>query len=179
MVADGLALEVPLEGSGVGESFEEVFRRVLPRAIRVAHRILGDDGHAEDAAAEALARAHASWARIGRSGYADAWILRVTANVAVDIHRRSRRHLAHGLRFLRAEHASDETERSVGDLALASALAGLPRRQREVVVLRYLEDLSETDVAAALGLSLGTVKTNAFRAREALRKRLGADLEAD
>lgn len=176
--SDSLALEGPLEVPAVGESFEDVFRRVLPRAIRVARRILGNDSQAEDAAAEALARAHASWGRVGVSGYCDAWILRVTANVAIDMRRSRRRFLSIGLALSRHEaDPSSGPDARIADMALASALARLPRRQREIVVLRYLEGMSEEEVAKVLDVSLGTVKKNAFRARETLRKRMGADAE--
>jgi RNA polymerase sigma factor (sigma-70 family) len=58
-------------------------------------------------------------------------------------------------------------------LDLQRALLGLPRRQRDVVVLRYLLDQSEDTVAGALGVSVGTVKTHAFRGLAALRLSLG------
>jgi RNA polymerase sigma-70 factor (ECF subfamily) len=166
-----------LEGTRVGEGFEDVFRRVLPRAIRVAHRILGNETQAEDAAAEALARAHASWGKIGAAAYCDAWILRVTANVAVDMHRSRKRLFSIGLSVsnARADKGSDPESQLAG-MALAAALATLPRRQREVVVLRYLEGMSEEEVATALGVSVGTVKKNAFRARDTLRTRMGGEL---
>ena len=60
--------------------FETAFRELFPRSYRVAVRILGDGADAEDAAAEALARAHASWKKVGTMSYRDAWVLRVTAN---------------------------------------------------------------------------------------------------
>lgn len=159
------------------ETFEDVFRRLLPRALRVARRILGDETQAEDAAAEALARAHASWSKVGRTPYLDAWILRVTANVAVDMGRRRARTFSAGLDLAGAIGPDENIERDaeVTHIALVVALAALPRRQRDVIVLRYLEGLSEEDVAQALGVSLGTVKKNGFRARETLRKRLGTD----
>jgi RNA polymerase sigma factor (sigma-70 family) len=160
------------------QSFEEVFRLILPRAIRVAYRILGNETQAEDAAAEALARAHASWRKVGAIEYRDAWILRVTANVAVDMSRRQQRIFSVGLSVDAEVSGSSAGDEDPSTDALAGALAALPRRQREVVVLRYLEGLSEAEVAEALGVSTGTVKKNAFRARETLRQRLGSDLEA-
>ena len=57
--------------------------------------------------------------------------------------------------------------------AVVEALRGLPRRQREVLVLRYWSDLSEAEIAAALGISRGTVKSSASRALSALEKQLG------
>jgi len=175
--AEALALQVPIESERAQETFEDVFRRVLPRAIRVAERILGNGLQAEDAAAEAFARAHASWHKIGSSDYCDAWILRVTANVAVDMHRSRRRFLSIGLSLSRSSDREDAPDSKLRSMALGAALARLPRRQREVIVLRYLEDMTEGDVAKVLGVSIGTVKKDGFRAREALRRTIGNDFE--
>lgn len=170
-----LALEFRLEGALVQEPFEDVFRRVLPRAVRVARRILGSETRAEDAAAEAFARAHASWGKLGGKTYCEAWILRVTANVAIDMSRRDKHLLPMGLEETLAG-AGEDPEAALSRVDLAAALAVLPRRQREVIILQYLEGLSEAEIAAAMGVSTGTVKKNGFRARESLRKKLGTDL---
>jgi RNA polymerase sigma factor (sigma-70 family) len=171
-----VALELRLEGALVQETFEDVFRRTLPRAIRVARRILGDETLAEDAAAEALARAHAAWRKVGSQPYCEAWILRVTANVAVDLTRKRRRTDLLPLDDARdLSLDADREDRHLSHLDLADALASLPKRQREVVVLQHLQGFSEAEVAEALGVSVGTVKKNGFRAREAMRKRLGRD----
>ena len=68
--------------------FEAVFRELLPTAIAAAQRILGERAAAEDAAAEAFARAYAAWRRVGALPFRDAWILRVTVNQAIDAARR-------------------------------------------------------------------------------------------
>ena len=172
-----LALEIRLEGALVQEPFEDVFRRVLPRAVKVARRILGNETRAEDAAAEALARAHASWNKVGSKPYCEAWILRVTANVAVDMTRSERHTLPTGLEQRPSEDSRDDAEGTLSRVDLAAALAALPRRQREVIILQYLEGLSEAEIAEAMGVSPGTVKKNGFRARETLRKRLGEDVD--
>jgi hypothetical protein len=78
---------------------------------------------------------------------------------------------------LAADTAPDRAEQQVLRLALAAALAKLPRRQREAVVLRYLADLPERDVAAALGISPGTVGAHVHRGLAALRQWLGEDFE--
>lgn len=64
----------------------------------------------------------------------------------------------------------------VAALVVRGLLESLPRRQREVIVLRYLVDMAEEDVAAALGISLGAVKAHAHRAMQTLRK-LVSDVE--
>jgi RNA polymerase sigma-70 factor (ECF subfamily) len=82
-----------------------------------------------------------------------AWVLRVTANISLDRLRRLRRSTA----APPVDPQPDDT--AALRITLQEALRRLPQRQREVVVLRYLADLSESDVAAALGISLGSVKT--------------------
>lgn len=172
-----LTLDVGESERGTRESgsFEDVFRSLLPRALSVARRLLGDEGLAEDAASEAFARAHASWRRIGALEYRDAWILRVTANVAVDIARKRGRTSLFGLIPLGGREPSEagHDETVTNTLTLAKAIAGLPKRQREIVVLQYFEQMTESDIAASLGVSAGTVKKEGFRARKALRERLG------
>lgn len=151
--------------------FEAAFDRLFGRAELLAQRIVGNRAEAEDVAAEALARAYAHWSKISALPYLDAWVLRVTGNLAVDsVRRRTRR-------------APVETADAVGSdssvlrLALVAALRALPRRQREVIVLRYLTDLSEDDVAIALGIAPATVRTHVHRAFVQLRGRLGPDFE--
>lgn len=161
-------MSAPIESTDVNAGFEAVFRQLLPRAFRVGYRILGNETDAEDAAAEALARAHASWKKVGRLAHRDAWVLRVTANVAIDM-ARSRRPLPVGPERLEVE------DQTVLRLAVAEALRSLPRRQREVIALRWLADLSEADVARVLGINEGTVKKTAHKGMAALRARLGED----
>ncbi|MBV9041360.1 MAG: hypothetical protein JOZ68_10160, partial [Acidimicrobiia bacterium] len=76
-------------GAGTEASdFDECFRALYPRARSVAYRILGSRPAAEDAAAEAFTRALVAWRRVRSLPYRDAWILRVSANVAIDVRRR-------------------------------------------------------------------------------------------
>ncbi|HMC42268.1 MAG TPA: sigma-70 family RNA polymerase sigma factor [Acidimicrobiales bacterium] len=146
--------------------FEAVFRELLPTAIAAAQRILGERAAAEDAAAEAFARAYAAWRRVGALPFRDAWILRVTVNQAIDAARRRPR-------WLQARSTPDPSEPATTRLAVAQALRALPRRQRDVVVLRHLGGFSEAEVAEALGLSENSVKTHTARAMSKLRDRLG------
>lgn len=148
------------------EDFEAAFDRVYPRAERLARRILGDAGAAEDVAAEALARLCLHWARLRDTEYVDGWVLRVAANLAIDATRKKPLAVA-------APHVPSDDDAVALRLALSAALRHLARRQREVVALRYLSDLSEAEVAATLGISQGSVKTHTSRGLAALRARLG------
>lgn len=155
---------------GVGEGFEEAFDELFPRAVRLAYRLLGDRAAAEDIAAEALARTYARWRKVGPLPYRDGWVLRVTTNLAIDrLRRRSPEILA--------EPAGDFEEAVELRLALKAALLTLAPRQRQAITLRYLGGLSDREVAQALGISLGSVKTHIHRGMRGLRVRLGAGLE--
>lgn len=157
--------------SAADEDFEEAFPRMFLVAYQVAYRVLGDVPRAEDAASEAMARALASWRRVGTMEHRNGWVARVAGNVAIDEIRRARRRreVVGSARAL----GGDSTEETVLRLALGAALAGLSTRQREVVSLRYLADLDEVEVSRALGISVNSVKKHAARGKDALRARLG------
>jgi RNA polymerase sigma-70 factor (sigma-E family) len=147
-------------------SFELAFADLYRLAYRVAYRLLGDRTEAEDIAQETLARATLRWARLHERP--EGWVSRVASNLAIDRYRRRRREP----RF-QSGPVGIVDDRTVERSDLVVALRRLPRRQREVVVLRYLADFSEADVAATLGCSVGTVKTHASRGLSALRRHLG------
>src|SRR5687768_15176422 len=68
---------------GVGKTFDDEFPALFLRAFRLAHRMLGDRAAAEDVAADALALTLARWPRVGSLPHREAWVLRVTGNLAV------------------------------------------------------------------------------------------------
>jgi RNA polymerase sigma factor (sigma-70 family) len=148
--------------------FADFFAVLLPQAVSVARRITGDLASAEDAAAEALARAYVRWAKLHAVSHREAWVLRVTTNEAIGaVRKRSRRaQILVGLG--RAELPSDPCADPATTL-LAHSIDRLPRRQRDVVSLRYFAQLSTDEVAATLGISSGSVKTHLHRAVHTLR----------
>ena len=145
------------------ESFEDAYDSLLRSAYRVGYRLLGDRTAAEDVAAEALARAYSRWSSV--SGHARPWVVKVATNLALDVGRK--RVAATKRRFeLVEEERLDHVEQRWD---LQEALRALPRRQREVVALRFLDDFSEQATAAALGIDIGTVKSHASRGLSRLR----------
>lgn len=152
--------------------FEGFFRSVFPRAVVLAWRISGDRSTAEDAAVEALARAHVRWRRLGAESWAEAWVMRVTINEAI-------RALPRPQPVVPAPVLADPTDAVVLRHTLSAALDSLPRRQREVIVLRYLLGLPEPEVARVLGVSLGTVKTHLRRGLAGLRKTVAPSLKEE
>ena len=151
--------------------FQEAFPGLFLAAYQISYRVLGDVTAAEDAAAEAVARALVSWRRIGRLDHRTAWVARVAGNLSIDEIRRARR------RRDRPEVMApslEATEDAVLRLTVGAALAALSTRQREVIALRYLADLDEAEVSRVLGISVNSVKKHANRGRAALRERLGS-----
>jgi len=144
------------------EDFDRFFRSLFPNAVAVARRVTNDAGTAEDAALEAFLRAHLKWGKIGGEPWREAWTLRVTVNEA--IRRLPRRRLEPPL-----PQIADPADEVVLRETLRAALRSLPRRQAEVIALRYLVGLSETEIATGLDISSGTVKTHLRRGLSGLR----------
>ena len=153
-----------------GPSYDERFDDLATIAYRVAFRMVGSREDARDIAQEAMARAFAHWRRASR--HPEAWVSRVAANLGIDLLRRRGRLQQGRSHPVVAESAADHGLRATERIELVRALADLSKRQREVVVLRYLADLPEAEVARQLGCSTGTVKQHASRGLAALRSAL-------
>jgi RNA polymerase sigma-70 factor (sigma-E family) len=160
----------PQGDAEVTSGFDARFTALFDLCYRVAYRVLGHRDDAVDVAQEALARAERRWSRL--ADRPEPWLAKVTYNLALGVWRKQHR------RSLFPQSAVEDSgvdRRAVERLDLVTALGRLPRRQREVVVLRYLADQSEDTVAAVLGCSVGTVKTHASRGLQSLRQEIGAE----
>ena len=157
-------------------AIREFLHTSYPRLVAAVALTSGSRPAAEDAVQEALIRA---WERSDKGEEIDSlkgWVTTVALNLA-----RS------GLRRLRSERRARArlTDSTVDETPTADrvdvdrALAMLPRRQREVAVLRYYLQLDTREVASALHLEEGTVKSTLFRARAALAAALGIEEEEE
>jgi RNA polymerase sigma-70 factor (sigma-E family) len=153
-------------------SFEEFVEDCSPRLFRTALLLAGHDrAAAEDLLQLALERAYRHWARISRSEDPERYVRRILANASNDRWRLAARRRERPLQPgdagpVLADQAVVVAERDF----LMRALAALPPRQRAVLVLRYFNDLSEAEIAGALGCSAGTVKSQASRGLARLRE---------
>jgi RNA polymerase sigma-70 factor (ECF subfamily) len=140
----------------------------LVRSLTV---VAGDQQTAEDAVQEAFAQAHLRWSKISKYEDPVAWVRRVAINRLFNVHRgrRRRSRALSRLGTLRGG-ATDEATRVSDQVDVVAALRQLTQRQRLAVALYYIEDLAVGEVAVALGMSEGTVKSHLHRAREVLRK---------
>jgi RNA polymerase sigma-70 factor (sigma-E family) len=151
-------------------SFDAFARARMRELLRFAHVLTGDPHRAADLVQDALERTLMSWDRVVRKDDPEAYVRRAIVNRSVSVWRRTRRE-----RLVADSPDRPYVDRPGHDDELWAALATLPPRQRAVLVLRYYEDLSEADTAAALGCSVGTVKSQAFKGLARLRTIVGTD----
>jgi RNA polymerase sigma-70 factor (sigma-E family) len=149
----------------------EDFRRfVLARQralLRTAWLLTGDWATAEDLVQTALMRAWPHWERVSASDGVDAYVRRIMVNKSLDW--RARRWNAEVPTELLPETPTHDRVSPEAHRLLLLAVRSLPPRQRVTIVLRYLDDMSEADTAAAMGCSVGTVKSQSAKALATLR----------
>jgi RNA polymerase sigma-70 factor (sigma-E family) len=151
--------------------FAEFMRGRWSALVRLGYGLTGDQQLAEDLARAALAKAYASWPRVLRTGDPDVYLRRIILNASLGKPGKNRR------RRVRERGAGDEPGPGTAPApgadddrpALVTALLQLPAGQRSVVLLRYWMDMTEAQVAAVLGCSVGSVRSQASRALANLR----------
>lgn len=158
------------------DSFEQYVAARRGALLRTAYLLTGDAHDAEDLVQVALLKVVPKWGRI--SGNPEPYVRKVLAHESVSRWRRRRWREVHTDRTPDASVDGPTADR----VALQQALAGLAPRQRAVIVLRYFEDLTEAETARVLGISVGTVKSQARDALARLRvlvPDLAIEAEAD
>jgi len=156
-----------------GQEFDDFVRARSAALLRTAYALTGDRGHAEDLLQTALLRTARRWTAARDAP--EAYVRQVLVNLCRDrvrwLQRRPREAaLPDGADPPGAAGAAGELAEQVGQRrSVIQALKGLPAGQRQVVVLRFLEDLSVAETAELLGISQGTVKSYTSRALASLR----------
>jgi RNA polymerase sigma-70 factor (ECF subfamily) len=174
-----------LYAQGDPDAAQHLTARLLPRALRHAARVLGDRAEAEDVAQEAMLKlwiAAGTWRQDGPAKPAT-WLHRVVANLAIDRLRRMGRAVGldpDGAAALPDMTPGPEARLQEGDrmAALDAALARLPERQRQAVVLRHVEGLSNPEIAEVLGIGVEAVESLTARGKRALKAALEGQKEA-
>ncbi|MEJ6394351.1 RNA polymerase sigma factor [Gymnodinialimonas sp. 2305UL16-5] len=179
-LADGTLMV--LFANGDPDAARVLTDRLLPRAYRHAARVLGNAAEAEDVAQEALLRL---W-RAARTWQADGaakpstWLHKVVANLAIDRLRRSGRSVELGEDdFADPSPGAEARLQEAGRRdALDAALASLPERQRQAVILRHIEGLSNPEIAEILDVGVEAVESLTARGKRALKAALAGQKEA-
>ncbi len=165
---------------GDGAAMDQLLRRHYDRAHAVCRRIAGSTRDADDAAQEAMIRVVRNIDKFdGRSAFGT-WVYRIATNTALDeLRKRKRRpqfHVVDDDGDL-PEPADEFAHRYIDDVAdritIDAALAGLPEEFKAAVVMRDVGDLDYAEIAEALGVPVGTVKSRIARGRRMLVEKLG------
>lgn len=167
---------------GRDEEVASLFRRHYAPMCRLAYVILGDAGAAEEVVMEALVKTFSGWMRIKDLDKSEAYLKRAVVNgCRSKIRRKSIESRAAVVLRSQAQTASamPEPDRSDTRREVWQAIRGLPERQRAAVVLFYYEDLPEAEIADILQCSVGTVKSQLFKARAKLGRSLGVTTGGD
>lgn len=163
-------------GSDAEDSFEEFVRGRSTHLFRLALVLTGwNEAVAQDVLQIALERAYRRrWLLFREGGNAEPYVRRVLVNAAIDWRRVLRRRGELPLQSATADLAVEDRAGQVADRdLLLRALAALPPGQRAVLVLRYWEDLADTQIAAMLNCSTGTVRSQALRGLTRMRQLTG------
>jgi RNA polymerase sigma-70 factor (ECF subfamily) len=161
----------------IAEDFDGFYLREYPKMVALAAALSGNRWVAEEIAQEAFLRAHRSWKRIAEYDKPGAWLRRVTINLATS-HLRRRLVEVKTLAMTAIRRASPLPAHPDGDEELWTAVGRLPKRQRQAVVLHYLDGYTIAEIGDVLEMDGSTVKTHLHRGRQALARSLGGKAEA-
>ncbi|WP_460496963.1 SigE family RNA polymerase sigma factor [Glycomyces tarimensis] len=164
-------MDVP--SSSDEEAFRVFFEQHHAELARFAWLLIGERASAEDIAADAMLAVWKQWSQVERSSSGIAYARGIVANLAKSRIRSDVRERRRNIAFWQrpGEESSEPNVAAVVDIR--RALARLPFRKRACVVLRYSLDLSERQTAEALGISVGTVKSQTSKGLAELRRLLG------
>lgn len=166
--------------SAIRPDGEQVLREVYERhylaLVRLARHLVDDLESAEDVVQDVFAALHGRSLPDEPLGYLRAAVLNRSRSMLRG-RKVSRMFAARAVVLDETEAADEDALRGDRRRAVLAAIAKLPSRQREVVVLRYYEDLAVTEIAALLGVSVGAVSSSLSRALDTLGVRIGVDHE--
>jgi RNA polymerase sigma-70 factor (ECF subfamily) len=171
MAEDSVEDELELQVVRAAEPFEDFFRREFPKMVAVAYAISGSRWAAEELAQEACLRAFKSWDSVSRYDKPGAWLRRVTINLSNSLLRRRlsevkalERYVVGNVEVVDA-HPVEEAE-------FWDQVKSLPRRQREVIVLHYVDGMDTGEIADVLDISESSVRTHLQRGRVTLVRKV-------
>jgi RNA polymerase sigma-70 factor (sigma-E family) len=150
---------------------EQLYRTHRLAMVRLARLLVDDRETAEDVAQDAFTALHRRWPALQNEDAAIGYLRTSVVNSSRSVLRRRRtvrQHPEPSPTTLTAEPADGRALLADEHREVLAALRGLPDRQREVIVLRYWSELTEAQIAATLGISVGAVKSSASRGRDAI-----------
>jgi RNA polymerase sigma-70 factor (sigma-E family) len=163
-------MTIEWRGDDVAWAIDALYRAEARRLVGMLTAFVGDRGLAEDLTQEAFAQVQRSWQRIREPDRAVSYLRATAFNLARSALRRRR--FVQPVIDLVSRSPEDELVLGEEHRAVVAAVASLPSRQRECVILRYYAELGIEEIAATLGISPNSVKTHLVRGLHALERRL-------
>jgi RNA polymerase sigma-70 factor (ECF subfamily) len=163
---------------GDGDAIRELYRRHSPRVYAIVRRLAGDDALAEDWAQEAWMRAIRALPSFRGEARFSTWLHRIAVNSALHGRRWRDRRTRNEVALPLTLPIDGRVDASVLGLTLAKALDRLPGGMRQVLVLHDVEGYTHEEIAAFLGVTAGTSKSQLFKARARMRTLLRPPREA-
>ena len=162
---------------GDRDAFGALVEQYRDNVYRLAYRMCGNAYDADEAAQEAFVAAWRALPNFRGDAKFSTWLYRLTTNAAIDVMRREKRHQTVGDGEMvdladDADSPQETVERTEQQEAVQKALATLSEEYREVLLLRYMEELDYAEIAEVLQLPSGTVKSRINRAKAALKTAL-------
>ena len=162
---------------GDREAFGALVEQYRDNVYRLAYRMCGNAYDADEAAQEAFVAAWRALPNFRGDAKFSTWLYRLTTNAAIDVMRREKRHQTVGDGEMvdladDADSPQETVERTEQQETVQKALATLSEEYREVLLLRYMEELDYAEIAEVLQLPSGTVKSRINRAKAALKTAL-------
>jgi RNA polymerase sigma-70 factor (sigma-E family) len=149
-------------------AYEEFVTTRAQGLLRYGYVLTGNPHDAADLVQDALIKLRGAWPRVVNQRDPEGYARTTMARQHISVWRKHRREQLIG-EVPEHGYQDESLTRAEGDAGLWKALASLPRRQRAVLVLRYYESLTDEEIAELLGISRGTVRSQASRALEKLR----------
>ena len=150
-------------------SFEQFYSAHYRRVVALLTALTSSRWVAEDLAQEAFLRAHRDWHRVEQADSPEAWVRRVAINLS---HSRFRRMRAEAAALVKGGSTPRRADMDTSDESFWSEVVALPRRQAEAIALRYVDDLTTAEIAAAMGTAEGTTRALLSQGRARLERQL-------
>jgi RNA polymerase sigma-70 factor (ECF subfamily) len=158
--------------SGLDASFGEIVREHQAMVYSIGWHLLGDKAVAEELAQDVFLKLFENWDSLESRAHVTNWLRRAMTQRAIDYSRRAKFRPRFGLDGVQEPAGPAYEADPLMNGHLESLIARLPERARQIVVLRYQEDLEPTEIAKTLGLSVGAVKSNLHRSLAWMRGRM-------
>nr|WP_222618942.1 RNA polymerase sigma factor [Ornithinibacillus hominis] len=158
--------------SGLNEA--AIYEVYFEKVYKTAFYILKNEELAKDATHDTFIKVFKNWGKMKQQSKLNAWITTIATRTAIDIYNKNKKQLAYKLK---EEHIAISDEFNYKKDELENYLDAIPPDQKQVLILKYIEDLTEKEIASLLSIKLGTVKSRIYRAKQKLydQYQLGGD----